>query len=182
MLDKIKKHITERNLVYLLISILVITTLIDIFTAVSSPIFEIGETNPIYLLFGKNVFFLILVSTIATIWIIKKLNKSLSVTHIFIFTLITIYLSTGHLVGAYSNISATQAYEENPEKTTKLINSITPKEKIVYYQIIVLTFMIYPYVTAMAAFSITLYFFNKRKPEREKIVDNICKLTVKLQK
>ena len=94
--------------------------------------------------------------------------------------MITIYLSAGHLFGAWSNITATESYQENPEEFVETIKEYDAKEKINAYMIFVGAVMVLPIVISFIAFSIAMYFYKKRQPKREKIVNQICKLTRKL--
>lgn len=176
-----KQYLTEKNLLFLLIGLLLITTFLDVYTAFTSPIFEAAELNPIYLLTGSKAPPLIL-TVIITFWIIKTLNKSLSIFRIFTFTLFTIYLIAGHLVGVYSNISATERYNEAPEETIEALKQSTSSEKFVSYSILMGIIMILPIFFSVTAFIIALFFYNKRKPERDKITDEIYRLVYKLRK
>ncbi len=176
---KLKKYITEKNLIYLFISILVITTVADIYTALSSPIFQIAETNPIYVLTG-SILPLLLLNIIIIIWFGRSIKNSISIPKIFVFCMITIYLSAGHLFGAWSNITTTEQYQENPEEFIGIVKEYNAKEKINSYMIFVGVVMVLPIVISFIAFIIAMYFYRKRQPKREKIVDKICKLTRKL--
>ena len=176
---KLKKYITEKNLVYLLIFVLVATTIVDIYTALRSPIFEIAEVNPIYILTG-SVMPLLLLNLIIVIWFSRNIKNSISIPKIFVFCLITIYLSAGHLFGAWSNITVTKEYQENPEEFVEAVKEYDAKEKINAYMIFVGAVMVLPIVISFIAFSIAMYFYKKRQPKREKIVNQICKLTRKL--
>ena len=110
---KDNKYLNEKNLLWLLIIILVITTVIDVYTAINSPAFEIAELNPIYVLTGSLAPVMIL-SVVVTILILRTLRTSISISKIFSFTMLTIYLSIGHGYGAASNIYAGKLYVENP--------------------------------------------------------------------
>ncbi len=181
----LKKYITERNLLYILIGLLLITTAIDMWTAFTSPIFEIAEMNPIYMLTGTKAP-LVVLTIIITLWIIKNISKSISIFKIFLFTLMTIYLTVGHSVGAYSNILATQQYEEtiDPIEKEELIQDYREydtKDKFMGYFILVGIVMLLPILLSMIAFYTTMYFYNKRKPQRDIIIDEIYKLSSKLK-
>ena len=176
---KLKKYITEKNLVYLLIFTLVATTIVDIYTALRTPIFQIAETNPIYVLTG-SILPLLLLNIIIIIWFGRSIKNSISIPKIFVFCMITIYLSAGHLLGAWSNITATEQYQENPEEFIGIVKEYNAKEKINSYMIFVGVVMVLPIVISFIAFSIAMYFYGKRQPKRDKIVNKICKLTKKL--
>ncbi len=180
-----KKYITEKNLLYFFIGLLLITTVLDIYTAFSSPLFEIAEMNPIYMLTGSKAPLLIL-TVIITLWIIKNISKSISIFKIFLFTLMTIYLTVGHSVGMYSNIMATQQYEKtiDQEKKEELIQEYKEydnKDKFIGYSIVVGIVMAVPVFLSMIAFIVSMHFYNKRKPQRDKITDEIYKLSSKLK-
>ncbi len=180
------KHITEKRLLYTLIGLLLLSTFLDIYTAFTSPMFEIAETNPIYVLTGSKLPLLI-ITFIITAWIIKNINSSLSLLKIFSFSLITIYLVLGHSVGVYSNTLATERYEateytetERQQIRLEIIEEYTTdfdqKEKLISYSIVVGLVIILPYFLSFTAFAITIFFYNKRKSKREKIMNNIYKL------
>ncbi len=176
---KLKKYITEKNLVYLLIFTLVTTTIVDIYTALTSPIFFMAETNPIYILTG-SILPLLLLNIVTIVWFSRNIKNSISIPKIFVFCMITIYLSAGHLFGAWSNITATKQYQENPEEFVEMVEEYDAKEKINAYMIFVGVVMVLPIVISFIAFSIAMYFYRKRQPKRDKIVNQICKLTRKL--
>ncbi len=176
---KLKKYITEKNLVYLLIFVLVATTIVDIYTALRAPIFEIAETNPIYVLTGSIVP-LLLLNIIIIVWFSRSIKNSISIPKIFVFCMITIYLSAGHLFGAWSNITATEQYQEDPEGFVETVEEYDAEEKIQAYMFFVGVVMVLPIVISFIAFSIAMFFYRKRQSKREKIVNEICKLTRKL--
>ena len=176
---KLKKYITEKNLVYLLIFILVATTLIDLYTALTSSIFSMAESNPIYVLTG-SILPLLLINIVTIVWFGRNIKNSISIPKIFVFCMITIYLSAGHLFGAWSNITATEQYQENPEEFVEMVGEYDAEAKIRSYMIFVGAVMVLPIVISFIAFSIAMYFYRKRQPKRDKIVDKICKLTRKL--
>lgn len=178
----LKQYITEKNLLYLLIFILLTTTFIDIFTALKNPIFRLGESNPIYLITGKNALFFTVLVLIITFYMILRLKKSISLPAIFIFTLVTIYASIGHIGGAISNIRGEKMYNENPEEIIKYYQSVSNEEKYTSYFTFVFIYMILPVLASFLAFITALYFHRQRQPEREKIIDKIQKLTFKLNK
>ncbi len=176
---KSKKYITEKNLLYLFIGILFITTVADIYTALTSPIFEIAEANPIYVFTG-SVIPLLVINIVVLIWFIRSLRNSISIFKIFFFCMITLYLSVGHGFGIWSNITATNSYQENPEQYIETIGEYEAKDKINAYMTLVSFVMVLPIVVSTIAFSVAMYFYEKRQPKREKIVNKICKLTKKL--
>ena len=94
------KHINEKRLLYILIGILVITTVADIYSAMRLPIFEIAESNPIYVLTGSTMP-LIWLNIFVVIWYSRSLKNSISIPKIFIFCMMTLYLSIGHGFGIY---------------------------------------------------------------------------------
>ncbi len=176
---KLKKYITEKNLLYSFIGVLIITTIADVYTALSSPVFEIAEANPIYLLTGSVVPLLVM-TVFITIWFARNLTNSISIGKIFMFCMLTIYLSVGHGFGVWSNITATNQYQENPEEYIENIEVYEVKDKVTAYFILVGIVMMLPIVVSLIAFTIAMYFYEKRQPKRDKIVDKICGLTKKL--
>jgi len=176
----LSKHITENKLLWGLIVLLLLSTLLDIYTAYSSPIFELAETNPIYVITGSKAPLLI-ANVVVLIWIARNLTRSVSIFKIFVFSLAAIYLSTGHLVGAYANITSTNEYNENPEKVMAQIEQYSVKDKFTAYTWIVGLAILLPILLSITAFSIAMFFFNKRKSQREKVIDEIYKLTFRLR-
>lgn len=176
---KFKKYMTEKNLLYLLIGILIITTIIDMYSALSSPIFKIAESNPIYLFTG-SVAPLLVMNILVVIWIAANLKRSISISKIFLFCMLTLYLSLGHGVGVWANITATNDYKENPEQFIEKIQEYDVKDKVNSYLWMVSIVMILPLVVSFIAFSIAIYFYEKRQPKRNRIIYDICKLTRKL--
>jgi len=177
---EVQKYITERNLLFLLIGLLLITSVLDIYTAFTSPIFELAETNPIYVITGSKVPLLIL-TVLITIWIIKSLSKSISIIKIFLFTIATTYLIIGHSVGMYSNIAATNEYEINQTAVIERVNQYDTKAKFKSYSLVIGIAMLLPMLVSVLAFMIAMVFYNKRKPERERVIDDIYKLSIKLK-
>ncbi len=173
------EHINEKKLLYILIGILVITTVADIFSAMRLPIFEIAESNPIYVLTGSTMP-LIWLNIFVVIWYSRSLKNSISIPKIFIFCMMTLYLSIGHGFGIYSNITAGEEYQKNPEGFIEDVQAITPQEKIQAYGFLVGIVMVMPIIISFIAFTIAMYFYGKRQPKRDKITQDIYKLAKKL--
>ncbi len=180
-----KQIITENTLFYLLIGILLLATFLDIYTAFTSPIFEIAEVNPIYVLTGSKVPLLI-VTLIVTIWIVSNLNKSISLPRIFLFTSITLFLTFGHVVGVYANTVSTNQYmetESDPAARAEIIEQYQNhdmKSKLINYSLIVGVIVGLPFILTTISFVIAMYFHNQRKSKREKIMDEIYNLARRL--
>lgn len=168
---------TERNILYTISAALIVTTIIDLYTAYTSPIFKIAESNPIYLTYG------LLPLTIANIIVLGifmfGIKKTLKLTMIFVFVLGSIFLSYGHLIGANSNIEATKIYEKNPEVVTTYLQTMTKEQKIAGYTDLVLNRLLYPYMLVVIAFALTMIIFEQRKPQRQKYIDEGIKLLLK---
>ena len=175
------KPYTEKNVLYLIIFILIATTLFDIITALKNPIFRYGETNPIYLLTGFNTFIMTFITILITGLFCYLLKNSITLKTIFLITLATFYLIFGHIYGGISNINGEKEYNENPEKAINYYKSITTEEKYTHYFTTIFSIMFLPFFISYLAFSITLYFHNQRKPEREKIIDKISDLSLQLK-
>ncbi len=179
MTNWLSKHFTEKTWLWILGGIVIISTLIDMYTAFTSPAFELGESNPLFVIFG-NTFLLIILNIFIMIFLIWMVRNGITLTAIFLFTMLLLYLSAGHFLGAYSNVMATESYNEDPEAFTERMMDVSPKDKIVNYSIVVGIFMVLPVVISTFAFIMSLYFFNKRKPKREKIYGKIRKLIEKV--
>ncbi len=177
----INKHLNERRLLYILIFILILTTAADIYTALKTPVFEIAESNPIYVLTGSTTPLFIL-TLIATAWIIKSLRSSISLAKIFVFVMMAVYLSLGHGFGMWSNLQADADYQQNPEEFVEYAKSMDSVEKIQIYSILIGVVMLLPIVVSIMAFNITMFFYGKRAPKREKIMGQIYGLAQRLYK
>ncbi len=175
------KYKTERNLLYLLIFILIATTLVDMFTVFRLPIFEIAESNPIYLLTG-NVMPLVIINILVVIWLLRNLGKAISIPKIFVFVMLTLYLSVGHGFGIWSNLAAGERYEEDPEQFIETVQAITAKEKVQAYGLLVGFVMLLPIFISIIAFNISMYFYGQRQPLRERIMQEIYELVSRLRK
>lgn len=181
-----KKHITEKNVLIGLISLLLISTFLDIYTALTSPLFDIAETNPIFIITGSKIPLLIL-TVITTLWIIKSITKSISIFKIFLFTVICVFLTYGHFIGMITNILATERYESALEEETareeliKEYREYNVKEKLISYHLLVGLIMVIPFFISTIAFWTSMYFYNQRKPKREKIMDEIYRLSQELK-
>jgi len=150
--------ITENRVFWILSMLLIAATAVDIYTAISSPIFEIAEANPIFLFTGSMTF-LTIINIGITYWIIKSLKNTISLQKIFFIVMITLYLSLGHLIGASSNILATDNYEANPEEFIAQHERITTTQKTMSYFALVGLFMIIPMVFAYISFLVAFMFF-----------------------
>ncbi len=177
---KLKKYITEKNVMLLFIGMIVITTIADIYSALTSPVFFIAETNPIYILTG-SVVPLLVINALVVVWITINLRKSISITKIFVICMITVYLTLGHGFGVWSNISATNDYEEHPDKYIQMVQEYDTNDKIMSYLLLVGIVMIMPIVVSMIAFIVAMYFYEKRQGKRNRIITKIWKLSRELK-
>lgn len=176
----VREHLTEKRLLYGLIAILVVTTIADIYSAMRLPIFEIAESNPIYVLTGSTLP-LIWLNIFVVVWYSRSLKNSISIPKIFIFCMLTLYLSVGHGFGIYSNITAGEEYQKNPEGFIADVKAITPAEKMQAYGLLVGIVMVMPIIISFIAFSVAMYFYGKRQPKRDKIMRDIYKLAKRLK-
>ncbi len=174
------KPLSEKQVLLILVTILIITTIADMYTAFSSPIFKIGETNPIYV-YTNSIWPLVALTILLTSYIINNLRKRLSLFKIFIATMMTLYLSLGHSFGAWSNITSTEEYYEDPELFVERIETITVSQKVEIYFILVGIVMLMPIFISGVAFVVAFFIYNKRKPVRDKITDKIYELAVRLK-
>lgn len=186
----------ENRLWLIIIGVLAVTTILDMTTAFKSPIFEVAETNPFYIQF-KSVIALVSITLIATIWMLYRLKKALSIGTIFAMCLSIIYLSAGHLIGTYSNVNMEKNYNGMVEfkaddytqslnmsyesaRALAINNSIqeirqasgTDRQKLSYYWGIVGLFLGIPILLSYIAFAVAMKFYDLRKPERERIMEN----------
>lgn len=158
-------QLNERYIIWALAALLGITTIFDLFTAFSSPIFVLAETNILFLNFG--IFALTGVNFIYMLIIIAGLKHSEKWFMIFAFVMACLLLSYGHVLGGISNITSTNKYLENPEKITEQINTFTKEQKSAYYNTFVFNNIFVPYVICLIGFSIILQLHKMRTPKRE---------------
>ncbi len=179
--------VTEKRVLYVLVGLLLLATFLDIYTALTSPIFEIAEMNPIYVLTGSKAPLLVL-TFVMLWWYISVLKNSISIQKLYVITLATILLIFGHGIGVYGNTVSTNQYlesEDNPVERAELVEeyrNYDMGDKINNYLIIVGVFLLIPFVISITAFYVAMYFYDQRKPQRDKIMNDICKLTDKLKK
>lgn len=170
----------EKIVIYILSAVLGITTILDLYTAYSSPIFTIAETNPLFMNFGVGV--LTAVNFVWMIVVIRGLKKSIKLLSLFGFIMACLLLSYGHIVGMQANIEATSIYYKNPEKVTNYIMyNMTAEDKAQIYNTTVMDKIFIPYVISLIGFIIIFYLYNKRKPIRDKYVDDAIKLLNKVK-
>ncbi len=172
---KNKFKITEKKILWTLIVLLFVTTIADLWTAFGSPVFKISESNPLFLLEGGIVTLLIL-TTLITVFLIRTLFKSISLTKLFIVFMFTIYLCAGHILGATTNIRATQNYYEAPEEYVESMKQLTTDDKMQSYFWLVGLFMLLPIILSSIAFALAHKIYELRKSKREQIVDKIFEL------
>lgn len=168
-------------MLWFLIAVLLLSTFLDIYTAFTNPVFELAETNPIYVLTGSKLP-LLAVTFLFTAWVIKNIRGSISIPRLFTFVSVTIYMIFAHGVGVYANWNTEQAYNENPQQVLEAIEDYNVKERIGTYSLIVGFLVLAPFILGFTSFWITMFFYDKRKPKRDKITDKIFKLVWELKK
>jgi len=146
--------LTPKNTKLLLIILIALSALADIFTFFYSGLFRF-ETNPIYILTKSVTILLIvkilLVGLLCYIIYSHKPQRRYIWNYIHIFA--GIFIIIGQLFGAYSNISTTQAYQEDPVNTIPMESEQALKS----YSLFGLLFYIFPLVISTIAF----WFFEK---------------------
>lgn len=190
-----------------MIVLLLLTTFIDLYTAMRSPIFHIAEANPLKLYLNNTLVFVTIIMMI-TLGAIYFLKSYLSLHKIFIVSTFVVYAIGGHLFGAYSNITADNqfranyAYEDNvypqdsrqfkavESKNNLVVNEFKkdyekyyPDKKAVvtnYFSIIGLLVMV-PLILNYISFYVAFSFYNSRRGKRDLIVNDIYKKARKLQ-
>lgn len=170
----------EKIVIYILSAVLGITTILDLYTAYSSPIFSIAETNPLFINFGVGA--LTAVNFIWMIIVIRGLKKSIKLLTLFGFVMACLLLSYGHIVGMMANVEATGLYYKNPEKVTNyILYNMTATDKAQIYNDTVINKLFIPYIISVVGFIIIFYLYNKRKPIRDKYVEQATKLLNKIK-
>jgi len=169
---KFKEWFTEKRVLWIMAFLLIGSTLLDMYTAFSSPIFELAEINSLYVMYGSKLL-LVFVSLITVSFFIYKLAKGMSLHSIYFFSIMIIYLSIGHFYGAYTNISAEEQFNSNPDAYTAAIESMSQQDKVNLYTATVWAVIILPVLLGFSAFIVTMFFYNQRAPRRDKIIDDI---------
>ena len=173
----IDKYVTEKGIIIFLGVLLFVTSMIDMLTAFTSPIFKLAETNPIYVTYG-----VIPLTILTFVWmyvIIKGLQKSVKMIWIFAFVMACLFLSYGHILGAQSNVKATAQYRENPELVMEKIAQLTPEIKVNSYTTFMFDRILYPYMIDVLGFFIFYYLFYQRKSERDRRISEATELLMK---
>ena len=152
-----------------LFSILMLTTIIDLYTALKSPIFRIAESNPIILL-THSVTILVILTIIISWFVFKIAYTAFRYPKLFIGIIGILYISLGHLGGAYSNIIAHEKYLKDPEATIQEYQNMQVKEKASYYFSFVFVIIVIPLIVAYSTFMLVLSIFHEREGKREKLV------------
>lgn len=187
--------------------VLVLSTLVDLLSAVGTPIFKLVESNPLWLL--TNSKWPLYVGNVLVLWYLFKMyRRALNVYSIYIVLLAGSFLSVGHLVGAYTNIEAYDGFveqygyiEEIPvnsgAETVAFIEQqnelaldayeeeqerVTPIQKLKSYLSVLGVFMLLPLFISYFVFIATMRVYNERQPEREKIINQILIETEKLKR
>jgi hypothetical protein len=173
----VEKILTEKNIIIFLGILLFVTSMIDLYTAYTSPIFEEAETNPIYVTYGILPLTLITFLWMYIIW--QGLKRSIRMTWIFAFVMACLFLIYGHILGAESNINATAQYMENPQKVLDIIHTRTAEQKIESYKTFVFDKLLIPYLIDVIGFMIFYYLFYQRKSKREKNIEEGIMLLMK---
>jgi hypothetical protein len=177
---KNKLFTPEKIVIYILSALLGICTILDLYTAYSSPIFTIAEANPLYMNYG--VYALTAVNFVWMVVVIMGLKKAIKLLTLFGFVMACLLLSYGHIIGMQANMEATSLYYQNPEKVMNYIKyNITEETKTQEYNEVVINKIFIPYIISLIGFIIIFYLYNKRKPIRDKYVDDAIKLLNKIK-
>jgi len=169
----------EKYMMLSLLFLIMVTSIIDLITAFLGP-HEIAEINPIYLLTG-NFWILMVINFLVMFWFIKSLYQKISLPKIFFLVIILLFLSFAHIFGAYSNIKATRIYDTQPEAFEAYYETTTTSHQYYEYFKIVSVIMIIPIFLSLISFMISYKIFEWRQPKRELIVEEIIKLSKKLE-
>jgi hypothetical protein len=167
----------EQWIVIGLSAVLGLTTIFDLYTAYSSPIFHIAETNPIFLQFGEIA--LTAINFVYMIVLIRMLKKSVKWAWLFAGVMAALLLSYGHVMGGLANVESTNLYLSDPDFYMAKILNATTEDKISHYNIFAITTILVPYIISLTGFVIIMYLYEKRKPQREKYVDEAIRLLQK---
>ena len=162
-----------------LISLLVLSTIIDFGTAISNPMFKEAEINPIYV-YTNSIFMTLLTVIMVTTYIVWNLLKKVSGLGIYFFVLLTLYLVLGHFLGAYTNIKSAQTYYGDPENTIQKLSNMDEAAKINSYASLVGILMMIPLIISLFGYYLSQKLFEDKLGEREKIIGEVSRLIQKL--
>jgi len=177
---KINFNVTEKQIVWTLLILIVISTIVDLYTAVSSPIFEIAEANPLYVYTG-SITLTVMAGIVVVFFIFRRFLNAVSLPTIFGYTLICLYIIGGHAFGTWTNISATSTYYENPEETIQKIEAVSDGVRVQSYGLLMLILFV-PVVIAVVAFTVSYKIFLLRRPKREQLLAEVVKLVNKIER
>ena len=197
----------EKTLYLLMIGLLALTTFIDLYTALRSPIFHVAEANPLKVYLG-NTLLVVTIILLITVLASYYLKTQVSLQMIFAMSTFFIYVIAGHLIGAYYNIEADSQfrthydYEDNVyqqdssqyravesknnlvmDKYKRDYEKVYPDKKAVvttYFSIVGLLVGV-PMFLNWIAFYVAFSFYHSRRDKREVIVGEIYKKAKRLQ-
>ena len=168
----INNQTKEKILLWSLLGVLIISSLLDMYTAISSGALHLAEINPIYLMTG-NIWVLVAVNVLFIIYFIYEMRKKISLAKIYAFVIVILFLSFGHCFGAYTNIKTKAVYEQNPEIVKQYAEQVTKQEQSGTYFKLVMVIVLLPAMLSIAAFIISYKIFQWRKPKRDRIIEKI---------
>jgi len=170
----------EKILLWSLFGLLILSTIADMYTALSSGIIEIAEVNPVYLVTG-NIWVLIIINVIIVWYIIHELSIRVSLARIYALVLILVFVTVGHLFGTYSNIKAVAAQNADPVGFEEARQEIRAASKAYVYFRAISVIMLMPMMLSFLVFVITHKIYQWRRPERERMIHEIKVLSKNLE-
>jgi hypothetical protein len=158
---------------------LALATIFDLWTAFSSPLFHLLETNPLYLTYG--VWPLTILNFIWIAILIIGMKKAFKLFTLFSVIMATLFIGYGHILGGMANLDATKLYYTDNEKVMEYAEKATTQQKMDSYYEFVFERIMYPYLLCIIGFTIIFFLYKLRKPKRDKYVDEICRLAAKIR-
>jgi hypothetical protein len=131
------------------------------------------------LFIGFGVLPLTIINIVYIIFLIRMLKKSIKWTWLFAGVMATLLVGYGHIMGGIANIEATNLYLSDPEFYDEKIAGFNDDDKISHYSGFVISTIFVPYIISLIGFIIIMYLYDKRRPEREKCIDQAIKLLMK---
>jgi hypothetical protein len=171
-ITELDKQTKEKLLLWFIFFILICSTGLDLWTAFNTPLYEIAEINPVYLLTG-NIWVLIIINIVFVIYFIYMMQKKLSLAKIFFVTIMIAYMSFGHFFGAYSNIRTEAIYEKDPGVFEERHAQVTKQAAAGHYFNIMFVVVVLPAWLSIGSFVIAHKIYMWRRDRREQIISQI---------
>lgn len=172
---------STKHWLWIITAAVIISTIIDFWSAIKSPAFELAEVNPIYVLSGSITITLITVAVI-TYYALSKLWRSINFLGIYVYTYFALFLIVGHFGGAYTNVLATQVYVADPQTFIEAHQGVSVVEKVADYGRLLFIFMMLPFVVAVLSYLLSMKRFFETSQDRVVVIEAAVRKCEEAQK